>query len=123
VAPASAPPLLSWSRSGFSVHNRVFAHPGNDREFEALVRYMMRSPISLSRLRFIPGTKEVVYTHKGGPVAAEPARDEQPRSVRLCSAPHGHREDCRTHRMSLYLRACCGGTRVSPSPVVKSTAG
>ena len=29
-------------RSGFSVQSRVFAHPGNDREFEALVRYMMR---------------------------------------------------------------------------------
>ena len=36
--------LLSWRRSGFSVHNRVFAHPGDGREFEALVRYMMRSP-------------------------------------------------------------------------------
>ena len=30
--------LLSWRRSGFSVHNRVFAHPGNSGEFEALVR-------------------------------------------------------------------------------------
>jgi Putative transposase len=30
--------LFSWRRSGFSVHNRVFAHPGNRREFEALVR-------------------------------------------------------------------------------------
>ncbi len=34
--------LLSWRRSGFSVHNRVFVHPRDGREFEALVRYMMR---------------------------------------------------------------------------------
>jgi hypothetical protein len=50
--------LLSWRRSGFSVHNRVFAHPGDGRDFEALVRYMMRSPVSLSRLRFSPGAAD-----------------------------------------------------------------
>ncbi len=60
--------LLSWRRSGFSVHNRVFAHPGDGRDFEALVRYMMRSPVSLTRLRFTPGAKEVVYARKG-PIA------------------------------------------------------
>ena len=58
--------LLSWRRSGFSVHNRVYAHPRDGRDFEALVRYMMRSPISLRRLRFTPGEKEVVYARKGG---------------------------------------------------------
>jgi len=42
--------LDSWRRSGFSVHNRVFVHPGDQREFEALVRYMMRPPVSLARL-------------------------------------------------------------------------
>jgi hypothetical protein len=34
--------LNSWRRRGFSVHNRVFVHPREGREFEALVRYMMR---------------------------------------------------------------------------------
>jgi hypothetical protein len=29
---------LSWRRSGFSVHNRVYAHPGDGGDFEALVR-------------------------------------------------------------------------------------
>jgi hypothetical protein len=48
-------------RSGFSVHNRVYAHPGDGRDFEALVRYRMRSPVSLSRLRFTPGAKEVAH--------------------------------------------------------------
>jgi len=69
--------LLSWRRSGFSVHNRVFAHPGDGRDFEALVRYMMRSPISLSRLGFTPGGKQVVYARKGGHDAREPGEDER----------------------------------------------
>jgi diadenosine tetraphosphate (Ap4A) HIT family hydrolase len=69
--------LLSWRRSGFSVHNRVYAHPRDGREFEALVRYMMRSPVSLSRMRFVPGAKEVAYTRKGGQDTAEPADDER----------------------------------------------
>jgi hypothetical protein len=33
--------LDSWRRSGFSVHNRVFVHPRDGRELEALVRYMI----------------------------------------------------------------------------------
>ena len=69
--------LLSWRRSGFSVHNRVYAHPGDGRDFEALVRYMMRSPVSLTRLRFTQGAKEVVYTRKGGHDASEPGEDER----------------------------------------------
>ena len=69
--------LLSWRRSGFSVHNRVHAHPGDGRDFEALVRYMMRSPVSLTRLRFTPGAKEVVYARKGGHDASEPGEDER----------------------------------------------
>jgi len=64
--------LLSWKRSGFSVHNRVYAHPDDGRDFEALVRYMMRSPVSLSRLRFTSGAEQVVYTRKGGHDAGEP---------------------------------------------------
>jgi hypothetical protein len=69
--------LLSWRRSGFSVHNRVFAHPGDGRDFEALVRYMMRSPVSLSRLRLTPGGKQVAYTRKGGHDPAEPEEAER----------------------------------------------
>jgi len=69
--------LLSWRRSGFSVHNRVYAHPRDGRDFETLVRYMMRSPISLSRLRFISGTKDVVYTRKGGQGTAETIENER----------------------------------------------
>jgi hypothetical protein len=69
--------LLSWRRSGFSVHNRVYAHPGDGRDFEALVRYMMRSPVSLTRLRFTPGAKEVVYARKGGHDGSKPGEEER----------------------------------------------
>jgi hypothetical protein len=41
------------------------------------VRYMMRSPVSLTRLRFTPGAKEVVYARKGGHDASEPGEDER----------------------------------------------
>jgi len=69
--------LLSWKSSGFSVHNRVYAHPREGREFEGLVRYMMRSPVSLSRLRFTPGAEQVVYARKGGHDAREAAEDQR----------------------------------------------
>ena len=69
--------LLSWRRSGVSVHNRVFVHPGDRWGFEALVRYMMRCPVSLKRLRFTPGSAEVVYTRKGGHDAKEPSEDQK----------------------------------------------
>jgi len=58
--------LLSRRRSGFSVHNRVFVHPRDGREFEALVRQMMRPPVSRYRLHFTPGSHEVAYVPKGG---------------------------------------------------------
>ena len=74
--------LESWRRSGFSVHNRVYAHPRDGRDFEALVRYMMRCPVSLKRLRFTPGSAEVVYTRSLGRFtpghdAPEPSEDEK----------------------------------------------
>jgi hypothetical protein len=69
--------VLSWGRSGFSVHNRVYAHPGDGRDFEALVRYMMRTPVSLSRLRFTPDAEQVVNRRKGGHDTAESMDDEK----------------------------------------------
>jgi hypothetical protein len=69
--------LSSWRRSGFSVHNRVFVHPRDGREFEALVRYMMRPPVSLSRLHFTAGSHEVIYVPKGGHDDIEPTEGER----------------------------------------------
>jgi hypothetical protein len=69
--------LDSWRRSGFSVHNRVFVHPRDGREFEALVRCMMRPPVSLSRLHFTAGSHEVVYVPKAGHDDIEPTEGER----------------------------------------------
>jgi hypothetical protein len=66
-----------------SVHDRVFVHPREGREFEALVRYMMRPPVSLSRLRFTSGSHEVVYA----PKAAHDESEAEP------SSPHEASED------------------------------
>ena len=51
-------------------------HPRDGREFEGLVRYMMRPPVSLSRLHFTPGSHEVVYVPKGGYDDIEPTQGE-----------------------------------------------
>jgi len=48
--------------TGFSVHNRVYVRAEDSQAPEALVPYMMRPPVSLSRLRFTQGSHEVVYT-------------------------------------------------------------
>jgi hypothetical protein len=69
--------LDSWRRSGFSVHNRVVVHPRDQREFFALVRYMMRPAVSLVRLHFTPGSKEVLYVPKAGHDGSEPAEGER----------------------------------------------
>jgi hypothetical protein len=68
--------LDSWRRSGFSVHNRVVVNPRDQREFEALVRYMMRPAVSLDRLHFTPGSHEVLYVPKAGHDDIQPTAGE-----------------------------------------------
>jgi hypothetical protein len=50
-----------WRHSGFSVHNTVHVPPGDHSGVEALIRYMMRPPVSLARLRLRPGSDEVLH--------------------------------------------------------------
>lgn len=69
--------LLSWRRSGFSVHNRVRVDAGDARGLEALARYLMRSPVSLARMKFVPELGEVIYTCKNGHGRAEGQADER----------------------------------------------
>jgi len=61
--------LLSWKHSGFSVHNQVRLAEGDAQALEALVRYMMRPAVSLSRVVLQPDREQVVYYPK-------PAGDE-----------------------------------------------
>jgi hypothetical protein len=76
--------LLSWRRSGFSVHNRVYVPAGESQGLEALVRYMMRSPVSLSRLRLTPGSHEVLYARKRRHDQLEPTESERIDAMEFC---------------------------------------
>jgi len=51
ITPQRVELLSSWRHSGFSVHYAVHVAPGDARGGEALIRYMMRPPVSLARLR------------------------------------------------------------------------
>jgi hypothetical protein len=57
--------LLSWRRTGFSVHNRVIVEPEDQPAVERLARYIMRPPISLERMAW-DGVGEVSYRRKRG---------------------------------------------------------
>ena len=94
--------LLSWRRSGFSIHNRVWVHPGEGREFEALVRYMMRPPVSLSRLRFTPGSHEVVYALKGGHDEPEQTEGEKIDAMEFAARVLVQIPDPRRHLVRYY---------------------
>ena len=58
--------LLSWRHSGFSVHNSVTVPAGDGRTLEALARYCLRSPVSLTRLRRDPGSQTATYLPRDG---------------------------------------------------------
>ncbi len=59
-------PLLSWRHSGFSVHNSVTVPAGDGRALEALARYCLRNPVSLTRLRWDPGSQTATYLPRDG---------------------------------------------------------
>ncbi len=103
--------LNSWRRSGFSVHNRVFVHPRDGGEFEALVRYMMRPPVSLSRLHFTPGSHEVVYLPKAGHDDIESTEGERIEAMEFVARVLVQIPDPRRHLVRYYTarRSGVGG--------------
>jgi hypothetical protein len=94
--------LLSWRRSGFSVHNRVYVPAGDGQGLEALVRTMMRCPVSLSRLRFTPGSPEVVYLHKRGHDDIEPTEGERVDAMEFVAHVLAQIPDGRRHLARYY---------------------
>ena len=88
--------LLSWRRSGFSVHNRVYVPAGDRQGLEA------RSPVSLSRLRFTPGSPEVVYLHKGGHDEIEPTEGERVDAMEFVARVLAQIPDARRHLARYY---------------------
>lgn len=69
--------LSSWRHSGFSVHNSVYLPPSDQQAIEALVRYMTRPPVSLARLRLLPGKDQVLHFPKTGGDDPGSTRPEQ----------------------------------------------
>jgi len=58
--------LLSWTHSGFSVHNRTTVYPSDTEGLHKLACYLMRAPVNLSRLRFDRDSARLVYEPKAG---------------------------------------------------------
>jgi hypothetical protein len=58
--------LMSWKHTGFSIDNSVTLYPSDEQGLERLAGYMIRSPVSLQRLHYLPETQKVFYqAHKG----------------------------------------------------------
>ncbi len=56
---------MSWNHnSGFSVDDSVRVEPEDEKAMERMVRYMLRSPLSLERMEYVDGADEVVYSRK-----------------------------------------------------------
>jgi Putative transposase len=118
--------LLSWRRSGFSVHNRVYVPPGDSRGLEALVRYMMRPPVSLSRLSFTPGSHEVVYARKGGHDELEPTEGERIDAMEFVARTLVQIPDPRRHSVryyGFYSNAARGKRKKAAAPAEPSSPG
>jgi hypothetical protein len=84
------------------VHNRVLVHSRDGREFEALVRYRMRPPVSLARLQFTPGTHEVVYAPKAGHDRSEPEEAERIDAMEFVARVLVQIPDPRRHLVRYY---------------------
>ena len=77
---------------------------GESQGLGALVRYMMRSPVSLSRLRFSPGAHEVVYAPKGGHDEPEPTEGERIDAMEFVARVLVQIPDPRGHLVPLLRR-------------------
>ena len=58
--------LLSWRNSGFGVHNRTTVYPSDSVGLHKLACYLIRPPVNLSRLRYHPDSKLLLFEPKSG---------------------------------------------------------
>jgi Putative transposase len=88
---------------------------------------MMRPPVSLSRLRFTPGSHEVVYAGKGGHDEPELTEDERIDAMDLVARVLVQIPDPRRHSVRSYGFYSNGGARIpanldnSPCPGAASS--
>ena len=74
------PDEASW-HSGFSVDTSVTVWPQDTEGLERLCRYLLRCPLSLSRIHWTPGAKTLFYEAKGShddPLRFSSARRDPP---------------------------------------------
>ncbi len=67
--------LCSFRRSGFSVDASPTVWPQDTQGLERLCRYLLRCPLSLSRIHWMPGAKTLFYEGKSAhhdPLASHP---------------------------------------------------
>ena len=57
--------LLSFRNSGFSVDTSPTVWPQDTQGLERLCRYLLRCPVSLSRIHWTPGSRTLFYESKG----------------------------------------------------------
>ena len=108
-----------WNHLGFSIHNRVYVRAEDSRGLEALVRYMMRPPVSLSRLSFTPGSHEVVYARKGGHDEPEQTEGERIGAMEFVARVLVQIPDPRRHSVryyGAYSNAARANARRPPRP-------
>lgn len=91
--------LLSWRHSGLSAHDAVTVPPGNAKGIERLARYLLRSPVSLERLRLDPQARSVHYRPKSTrPEGGEPTFETTEFLARLLQ----HVPQPRLHQVRYY---------------------
>ncbi len=78
IEPEVVENMRSWEYSGFSIDQSVLLQAGDQAGIERLVQYMVRCPVSLSRLVKVTDTGQVVYkAEKDGCQAfPDPRRDD-----------------------------------------------
>ena len=59
--------LRSFPHSGFSVDTSVTVWPDDTAGLERLARYLLRCPLSLSRIHWTPGSKNLFYEARSSP--------------------------------------------------------
>ncbi len=56
--------MRTWRHSGFSVHNGVHVRGSDQQGRQQLARYMLRTPLSLEKMEYVPASGTVIYRSK-----------------------------------------------------------
>jgi hypothetical protein len=93
--------LLSWQHhTGFSVDSSVKVEPEDEAGLERLARYVMRPPLSLERMHWTEGAREVAYTLK--PKEGQPGAQERLDPLNFLARLLAHVPEPRLHLAHYY---------------------